>query len=52
RYSRLYMITIVPTKHIMPHINGNKYKKESSIATIVVMIYICNKDWLENQDKN
>ena len=52
RYSRLYMITLVPTKHIIPHINGNKYKKEFSIATLVVMIYIYNKDWLENQDKN
>ncbi|GAI00685.1 unnamed protein product, partial [marine sediment metagenome] len=28
------------------------YKKESSIATLVVIIYMCNKDWLENQDKN
>ena len=38
RYSRLYRITIVPTKHIMPHINGNKYKKEFSIAKLDVMI--------------
>jgi len=46
------MITIAPTKHIIPQIRGNKYKKESSIATLVEMIYISNKDWLENQGKN
>jgi hypothetical protein len=48
----LRMIIIVPTKQIIPLINGNKYKKEYSIATLVVTIKICNKDWLENQDKN
>jgi len=52
RYSRLYKITIAPIKQIIPHTKGNKYKKESSTATLVVMIYIYNKDWLENQDKN
>ncbi len=52
RYSRLYIITIVPTKHIIPQINGNRYKKESSIATLVVIINIWRSVWLENQDKN
>jgi hypothetical protein len=52
RYSILYRTTIAPTRQIMPHINGNKYKKEFSIATLVVMIKIYNNDWLENQGKN
>jgi len=52
RYSILYMITIVPTKQIIPHINGNKYRKEYSTATLVVIVYMYIKDWLENQDKN
>jgi len=46
------MIKPVPTKQIIPLIRGNRYKKESSIATLVVNIYIVNKDWLENQDRN
>jgi hypothetical protein len=46
------MITKVPTKQIIPQIKGNKYKKESSIATLVVNIYIVSKDCPENQDKN
>ena len=52
RYSILYRTTIAPTRQIMPHINGNKYKKESSIATDVVIIKILSSDWLENQGKN
>ena len=52
RYSILYRITIVPTKQIIPHISGNKYKKESSIAMPVVMMNMYIKDWLENHDKN
>lgn len=37
-YSFLYNTNMVPDKQIIPHINGNKYKKESPNATAVVKI--------------
>jgi hypothetical protein len=46
------MITIVPIKLIIPQIKGNKYKNESSVAKIVLIINISNSDWLENQGIN
>jgi len=51
-YSILYTIKTDPPKQIIPLIKGNRYKKESSIATLVVNIYMVNKDCSENQDKN
>ena len=51
-YSKLMIITKVPTKHIIPQTRGNKYRKESSIATLAEIIYIFSKDWFENQGKN
>lgn len=52
RYSSFKYINKVPIKQTLPLMRGKRYKNESSIATLVVMIYISIKDNPENHDKN